>query len=116
MTKHHHNSDVQNNYWQERTAAQDFTPPADELARPLHSQAFKHPHTSLGVAGHIVHMLGVFVPVLAGEFIESPQKYKKVVRLASIGTALAYDTLYVVKEAKRREKQETKLEECRNRD
>lgn len=101
--------------WTERTS-RDYVPPADDLPRPLNRQAFNHPHTSLGVAGHIVHMAGVFVPVLVGELIADPLKYKKAVRLASIGTALAYEVLYTVHEAKRRERQDAKLAECRSRE
>jgi hypothetical protein len=61
-------------------------------------------------------MAGIFIPVLAGEFIESPQRYKKVVRLASIGTAMAYEGIHVYNEVKRREKQEAKLAECQSRE
>jgi hypothetical protein len=99
--------------WVERTNARS-TSSADDLDRlPSTRQVFKHPHTSLGVAGHIVHMAGIFVPVLAGEFVESPQKYKKIVRVASIGTAAAYELLYSIREEKRRHEQEARLAECR---
>jgi hypothetical protein len=40
---------------------------------------------------------------------------KKTVRLASIGTALAYEVLYLVREQKKRSEQEAKQEECRSR-
>ena len=70
----------------------------------------------MGVAGHLVHMAGVFVPLVAGELVQDATKYKKVVRLASIGTALAYETLYTVKEHQRQKEQEAKLAECRGRE
>lgn len=114
MAQHHHSNSGNN--WQERTA-RDSTPRRDddyERPQPYH-QSFKNPHTSMGVAGHIVHMTGVFVPVIAGELIESPAKYKKVVRLASIGTAIAYEGIHVYNEMKRRREQEAKLAECHNR-
>lgn len=85
---------------------------APQLPRP---GSFHHAHTSLGVAGHIVHMAGVFVPLVAGEMVQDAAKYKKTVRLASIGTALAYETLYVMREQKKQHEQEAKLEECRSR-
>ena len=92
--------------WTERTTAQGLTPPA-AIARPLNNLAFQQrPHTSLGFAGHLVYTAGIFAPMLAGEFIECPKNYKKVVSLASIGTALAYETLYLMRESKRREQQE----------
>ena len=74
-----------------------------------------HAHGSLGVAGHIVHMAGVFVPLIAGELVQDAAKYKKTVRLASIGTALAYEVLYVMHEQKKREEQDARLEACRSR-
>jgi hypothetical protein len=85
---------------------------APQLPRP---GSFHNAHTSLGVAGHIVHMAGVFVPLVAGELVQDAAKYKKTVRLASIGTALAYEMLYVIREQKKRNEQEAKLEECRSR-
>jgi hypothetical protein len=36
-------------------------------------------------------------------------------RLVSVGTALAYETLHVVREEQRRKEQETRLAECRSR-
>lgn len=83
---------------------------------PLPRQSFQHSHTSLGVAGHIVHMAGVFVPLVAGELVQDAAKYKKTVRLASIGTALAYEALYVMREHKRESEQAAKLAECRGRE
>lgn len=111
---HHryHSGQQQSSNWAERTARDSTPPRGDDDERPICHQAFKHAHTSLGVAGHLVHMAGVFVPVIAGELIESPAKYKKVVRLASIGTAMAYEGIHVYNEMKRREKQEAKLAEC----
>ncbi len=54
--------------------------------------------------------------MLIGELIADPLKYKKAIRLASIGTALAYEVLYTVREAKWREAQDAKLAECRSRE
>jgi hypothetical protein len=109
-TAHHTNT------WTERTAKGVHEPGADDTDRPFNPQAFHQAHTSLGVAGHIVHMAGVFVPVVIGELIADPLKYKKAVRLASVGTALAYEVLYTVREAKRRDAQEAKLTACSSRE
>jgi hypothetical protein len=61
-------------------------------------------------------MSGVFVPMVAGKLIEDATKCKKTVRLASIATALAYETPYTVKEYQRRQEQKAKLAECQARD
>jgi hypothetical protein len=45
-----------------------------------------------------------------------PQKYKKVVRLASLGTAMAFEGMHVYNEMKRRREQEAKLVDCRSRE
>jgi hypothetical protein len=100
----------------------------DDGEQPFHEQrqAYTNHHSSLGavhahrgsfgVAGHIIHMAGVFIPVVAGELIQDATKYKKAVRLASIGTALAYEGMYVFKEHQRAKEQEAKLAECRGRE
>ena len=107
------------NTWTERTAtggyadAQQFLNPHG-LENPARKPglAVNNAHTSMGVTGYIVQQLGVFVPVIAGEFIESPQKYKRVVRLASIGTAIGLSGIHVYNELQRRHRQEEKLAEC----
>ena len=102
--------------WTERTGHGATATEADDITQPVHRQAFKHPQTSLGVAGHIIHMAGVFVPLIAGELVQDATKYKKVVRLASIGTALGYEAMYTAKEHQRAKEQEAKLAECRGRE
>jgi hypothetical protein len=104
--------------WTERTGngAQAVPHQSDDIEQHFHRQAFKQPHTSLGVLGHIIHMTGVFVPLVAGELVQDATKYKKTVRIASIGTALAYELLYTVKEEQRRKQQEAKLAECRGKE
>ena len=96
--------------WTERTG-RDEAPEASNIpptGGERHNQAFKSSqmsmgavhspqHSSLGVSGHIIHMAGVFIPVIAGELIQDATQYKKVVRLASIGTALAYEAAWTIK-------------------
>ena len=83
-------------------------------------QSFHNSHTSMGgsygVAGHLLRMAGVFVPVLAGELVHDAAKYKKTVRLASIGTAMGFELLHLLKEQERAKRQEQKLAECRGRE
>lgn len=110
--KHHQGS---SGTWTERTGG--ATPKTRDIdQQQLSRHGFKPlPHTSLGIAGHIVHMAGVFVPLIAGELVQDAAKYKKTVRLASIGTALAYEGLYVMKEAQRKNEQAAKLADCEGR-
>jgi hypothetical protein len=61
-------------------------------------------------------MAGVFVPLVAGELVQDAAKYKKTVRLASIGTAVAYEVLYTVREAQRQKELKEKLTECQGRE
>lgn len=105
--------------WTERTATNDYAPPAADLQPPLPRQAFQRPHTSLGslgLAGHWVGLLGGLLPLALSELIAEPAKYRKAVRFASIGTTLAYEVLYTVHELARRKQQEAKLAECRSRE
>jgi hypothetical protein len=77
-------------------------------------QGFKNPHTSLGVAGHLVHMGAMLFPVLAAELINDAAKYRKAVRIGSVLTTVLYEGLYTARETRRRHRQEEKLAECRN--
>ena len=66
--------------WTERTGygkeTQDIATP--DIERHFERHAFKpHPHTSLGVAGHIIHMTGVFVPLVAGELVQDAVHVKE---------------------------------------
>ena len=120
--KHKHHQPAQS--WTERTQSAEYAPAAADVADlpSFPRQSYQNPHTSmgaahgLGVAGHIVHMAGVFIPVVAGELVQDATKYKKVVRLASIGTAMAYEALWTWKQHKREQEREQKLAECRSRE
>lgn len=64
--------------WTERTGyTEKAAESTQDIDRHLERHAFKHPHTSLGVAGHIIHMAGVFVPLVAGELVQDAAKYKR---------------------------------------
>jgi hypothetical protein len=104
--------------WVERTQAPQAYPPHETAGMDRHSkrQAFHHPHTSLGAAGHFVHMGAMLFPVLAAELITDAAKYKKAVRIGSVATTVLYEGLYALREQRRREEQEARLEACRSRD
>lgn len=94
--------------WTERTGSQN--------ERHARSQGFRNAHTSLGVAGHLVHMGAMLFPVLAAELITDAAKYRKAVRIGSVATTVLYEGLYTAREAHRRERQEEKLSHCRSRE
>jgi hypothetical protein len=113
MAYHHGKS------WTERTEAADYAeardyPESGGFERHAHHQSFRNPHTSLGVAGHVVHMGAMLFPVLAAELITDAEKYRKVVRVGAVATAVLYEGLYTMRESQRREKQEARLAECRS--
>lgn len=110
MAYHHAGS------WTERTATQDYPAAADDIERHARAQGFKNAHTSLGVAGHIVHMAAMMFPVLAAELITDAAKYKKAVRIGAVATTVIYEGLYTAREARRRDRQDEKLAHCRSRD
>lgn len=84
----------------------------DDVER--HARAQGYSHTSLGIAGHMVHMGAMLFPVLAAELITDAAQYRKAVRIASITTTALYEGLYTWREAQRRRKQEEKLALCRS--
>jgi hypothetical protein len=52
---------------------------------------------------------------MIGEFVEDPNKRWRWTRLASVVTALAFETLHVAREEQRRKEQEARLAECHSR-
>jgi len=98
--------------WTQRTTRYDAPPPAYEQRFPR--QAFHRPRTSLGVAGHLVYTAGALAPLVIGELVEDPSKRWRLMRLVAVGTALAYETLHVVREEQRRKEQDARLAECRS--
>jgi hypothetical protein len=52
-------------------------------------QSFRHPRTSLGAAGHWIHLAAVAAPLVIGEVIKDPNARWRALRLASVGAAVA---------------------------
>jgi len=96
-----------------RSWSQGFQPRASQNYTPHKGQPIHKPHTSLGAAGHWIHMAGLFAPVVIGEVIQDADKRWRYVRLASVGTALAYEALYTIREQNRRKELEAQRDECR---
>lgn len=98
--------------WTKRTTAKPYTSPTNDFeARPSRQQ-FHHPRTSLGAAGHWIHMAGLFAPLVIGEVVKDADKRWRYVRLASVGTALAYEAMYTIREQKRREELKAERDRC----
>lgn len=66
----------------------------------------------MGAAGHWIHMAGLFAPLVIGEVVKDADKRWRYVRLASVGTALAYEAMYTIREQKRREELKAERDRC----
>ena len=69
-------------------------------------QAFHKPRTSLGAPGHWVHLAATLAPLAISELVEDAAKRRKAIALVSVGSALAYETLWTLREQKRREERD----------
>src|SRR5215472_10789646 len=96
--------------WTARTRSQQN--PSNEFEGTRPRQQFHHPKTSMGAAGHWIHMAGLFAPIVIGEVVQNAEKRWKYVRLASVGTALAYEALYTIREQNRRKELEEQRDRC----
>jgi len=87
--------------------AQDFPP---------HRQAFHHSHTSLGAAGHFLHIGMVAAPLIIGEMIHDPEKKWRMMRVVPVAGALASEALWTMKishDRKREQEDHAALAACR---
>lgn len=69
-------------------------------------QSFRHSRTSLGVAGHWLHLLAVLSPLVIGEVVKDPEKKWRAIRLASVCTAIGSEALWTHRLLKRRAEEE----------
>jgi hypothetical protein len=75
-------------------------------------QAFHHPHTSLGAAGHWVREAGILAPLVIGEFVKDADKRWRYIRMASVATALLSEALWTSRI--HHERQEREAERARD--
>jgi hypothetical protein len=83
-----------------------------------HRQPFHHARTSLGAAGHWIHLLSVAAPLVIAEVIKDPDKKWRAMRLASVGAAIASEALWthrLSKDRQRDEESHAALEACNDR-
>jgi hypothetical protein len=96
-------------YQQSRTPYRDAQP---------NRQPFHHPRTSLGAAGHWIHLAAIAAPLVIGEVIKDPDARWRALRLASVGAALASEAVWTHRLSKERQKDEEShaaLESCHDR-
>ena len=98
--------------WADRTRSKRHPSPDNDFAERGGRQQFHHSRTSMGAAGHWIHMAGLFAPIVIGEVIKDADKRWRYVRLASVGTALAYEALYTIREQKRRDELKAERDRC----
>lgn len=103
--------------WTERTGyGAQAGAPDDDVQAALRRNGFQHVHTalgSMGLLGHWVGLAGTLAPIVIGEVIDDPTKRWKVIRLASVGTSIAYEAVHTVNELARRREQAAKLAACK---
>jgi len=76
-------------------------------------QAFHNPRTSLGAAGHWVHLAATLAPMAISELVEDAAKRRKSIMLVSVGSALAYQALWTMREQERRAEKENNRQQKR---
>ena len=89
-----------------------------ERSRPYHRHSFHHARTSLGAAGHFLHISMVAAPLVIGEVIHDSEKRWRAMRMVPVLGALASELLWTLKIAHDREKDEearAALQQCRER-
>jgi hypothetical protein len=102
----------------ERLAPQGYSPRSASPEAPCARQQFRHPRTSLGAAGHWIHLAAVAAPLVIGEVIKDPDKRWRALRLASVGAALASEAVWTHRLSKDRKKDEEShaaLDACHDR-
>ena len=102
----------------DRFASQAAGPRAGYSSAPYGRQQFHHPRTSLGAAGHWIHLAAVAAPLIIGEVIKDPDAKWRAMRFVSVGAALASEAVWTYRLSKDRQKDEEShaaLEECHDR-
>ncbi|MGJ5813606.1 hypothetical protein [Paludibaculum fermentans] len=100
--------------WSERTRPKHNPSAKTDHEEHANRQQFNRPRTSMGAAGHWIHMAGLFAPIVIGELVKDADKRWRYVRLASVGTALAYEAAHTIREQQRNAEREAECREhCR---
>ena len=67
--------------------------------------AFHQSHTSLGAAGHFIHLAAVGAPLIIGDLVTDSDKRWRYTRLAAFGAALASEAIWTFKVAHDRKRE-----------
>ena len=76
-------------------------------------QSFHHSRTSLGAAGHWIHIATVAAPLVIAEVIKDPDKRWRAMPLTTVAGAVASEALWTHRLAKDRRKDEEAHEALR---
>jgi hypothetical protein len=111
-------STMRNTELAERSRAHHYqqSPGSTGQDAPYRRQAFQHAHTSLGAAGHLLHIAMVAAPLVIGEVIHDADKRWRAMRVVPVVGALASEMLWTAKIAhdrKREREDHAALESCR---
>jgi hypothetical protein len=94
-----------------------YKPPASGLNTHPFRQPFHKSHTSLGAAGHLLHLGMVAAPLIIGEAIHDCEKRWRAMRMVPVLGAIASEVLWTAKLSHDRKKEEearAALQECRD--
>jgi hypothetical protein len=86
----------------------------DERLEGRQRQCFQHAHSSLGAgsAGHWIRMAGILSPLIIGELVKDADQRWRLIRLASVTTALVSEGLHAQRISQERREREQKRERC----
>ena len=90
----------------ERSRSNQYHPHANSEGAPRQKQAFHHSHTSLGAAGHLLHMGMVAAPLIIGELIMDTEKKWRAMRLVPVIGAIASEGIWTYRLAQDRRRDE----------
>ena len=74
-------------------------------------QAFQHPRTQMGAAGHWVKTLGILSPLIIHEMIKDPEQKWRWIRIASVATALLSQATWTSRIHKERQERAARQQE-----
>lgn len=90
----------------ERSKPSRYHPRSGGQGAPKQRQAFRHSHTSLGAAGHLLHMGMVAAPLIIGEVIQDSDKRWRAMRLVPVIGAIASEGIWTYRLAQDRKREE----------
>lgn len=102
----------------ERRWTKQYQTRAPYPAAPNQRQAFHHPRTSLGAAGHLLHLGMVAAPLLIPEIFQDADKRFRALRLVPVIGAIGSEALWTIKlsgDRQRDEEAHAALESCEGR-